>query len=445
MINTARQHSWVEWVLPYVRQLRLLRIGVLVVGLSLGLALAAVGPQDLLEAPFIFGVICFAVATGLTWTSGFVRLQPWTAIVTPLLDFATIGLWDLITRVEMVGAVVAFPAMWLGVTLGRRGVALAGTSSALLVVAPGLLSASDLTWGPPDRGWSATISLVSFSLIAAAGMAMSTEAWSRRLNHVEKQSAELESAVKAKGDFVGLVSHELRTPLTSILGYLDLIDDVKEHIPERALHHLAAVNRNAGRLLLLVTDLLSASEMENTTMRLALKPTDVAALAQLSLGDMDRRATEARLTLIWDLPPGIMISADPDRLLQVLDNLLSNAIKFTPPGGRISVTLLRHVDGVELVVRDTGVGIDADSLPHLATKFFRTPKTSQAAIPGIGLGLMITKTIIEAHHGTLTFTSREHEGTSAHVHLPKARSTHAPTPRPRLVGTKTVTMHHTDP
>jgi signal transduction histidine kinase len=221
-----------------------------------------------------------------------------------------------------------------------------------------------------------------------------------------------------KGDFIAMVSHELRTPLTSIVGYVDLLDDMDEPMSDEALRYQAGVTRNSERMLLLVTDLLAASDVEARPMRLTLDPTDVSALAHLSLDDFAQRAGEAGLTVVRDLPPHVVITADASRLLQVMDNLVSNAIKFTPAGGRISVSLLRRDDGIDLVVSDTGVGVAGESVPHLGTKFFRTPQTIRAAIPGIGLGLMITKTIVEAHHGTLTFTSRENEGTSICVHLP---------------------------
>ena len=100
--------------------------------------------------------------------------------------------------------------------------------------------------------------------------------------------------------------------------------------------------------------------------------------------------------------------------------MLSNAIKFTPTGGRITLSARQVGDGIDVVVRDTGMGIDADSLPHVGTAFFRTPRTGDAGIPGVGLGLSITKNIVEAHHGTLTISSREHEGTTVQIHLPKA-------------------------
>jgi two-component system phosphate regulon sensor histidine kinase PhoR len=249
---------------------------------------------------------------------------------------------------------------------------------------------------------------------------------SARAHEREQQLiVELQRLDQYRRQLIDTVSHELRTPLTSIIGYLDLATDVEETIPEQTLLHLAAVSRNSDRLLLLVNDLLSVSEVETGPIRLTVVPTDVATLAGLSLDDIQHRAAEADLTLIRDLSPELMITADPNRLLQVLDNLLSNAIKFTPPGGRITVSAFRNGDGVDVVVRDTGMGIDADSLPHLGTAFFRTPKTGEKGISGVGLGLMITKNIVEAHRGTLTISSREHEGTTVQVHLPDASRTQA--------------------
>jgi PAS domain S-box-containing protein len=235
---------------------------------------------------------------------------------------------------------------------------------------------------------------------------------------VFRDITERRAVERAKGDFIALVSHELRTPLTSIIGYLEMLDDLEEPIPEDARNYLTAVTRNANRLLLLVTDLLTANDLENTPIRLNLARTDLSALVNQSLDDLGHRASEAGLTLIRELQRDIVITADAGRLTQVVDNLLSNAVKFTPAGGRISVTLLRQGDGVDLVVEDTGIGIETASLPHLTTKFFRTPQATAAAIPGVGLGLMITSAVLEAHHGTLSFTSREHEGTAVCVHLP---------------------------
>ncbi len=269
--------------------------------------------------------------------------------------------------------------------------------------------------GREDR-WTESESHAALGLGHDLGRALLS---ARAHEHEQQLIVELQQLDKYRRQLIDTVSHELRTPLTSIIGYLDLATDVQEPIPEQTLRHLDVVSRNADRLLLLVNDLLSVSEVENGSMRLDMTPTDVAALAHLSLDEIDQRATDAGLTLIRDLPPELEITADPSRLRQVLDNVLSNAIKFTPTGGRITLSALQEGDGVDVVVRDTGMGIDADSLPHVGTAFFRTPKTGEAGIPGVGLGLSITKNIVEAHHGTLTISGREHEGTTVQIHLPK--------------------------
>jgi len=402
------------WAAPYVGRVRLARIAILIVGLSVSLGVVFSNvTQDVLDRPFIAGVVLFTVATALTWAPGFKQLRPWILCVVPLLDIATIGVFDLIPGADVVDGLITLPAMWLGATLGWRGTALTTSAVGLFAFVPGLA-----TLGVPLEGSSQAASITMLAGLSAAGMTLSNRVWMQQLHRLQKQGEALESAVEVKGDFIALVSHELRTPLTSIIGYLDLLDDIDEPFPEDAPQFLGAVSRNADRLLLLVTDLLAASEVENKPMRLNLEATDLGALASLSLEDARQRATDAGVQLVADLPAGLVVQADPSRVLQVLDNLLSNAVKFTPSGGLISVSLCEAGDGIDLVVTDTGIGIDAASLPHLATKFYRTRQVTNKAMPGIGLGLMIAKSIIEAHHGALTFTSQESQGTAVCVHLP---------------------------
>lgn len=338
-------------------------------------------------------------------------------MLVPLLDISVICLFDLVPEAEVVDALVVLPTMWLGLMFGRRGVTVSAVSVSAWVITPGLL-----THGVPEEGWASAASFVVLAGISSGAMALFAHIWTGQLTALEHQGHALQSANKAKGDFITLVSHELRTPLTSILGYLELIHGMEEPLPGEALPYLAAVTRNSDRLLLLVTDLLAAGEAENRPMLLTVATTDMTVLANQSLDDLSQRAREAGLTLVRDLPPDMVLTADASRLMQVLDNLVSNAIKFTPAGGRITVRLLPRDNGIDLVVSDTGVGIDEGSVPHLGTKFFRAPQATQAAIPGVGLGLMISKKIVEAHHGTLTITSQVNEGTSACVHLPTGMS-----------------------
>jgi len=415
MSASAQVTAGHEWAMPHFRAIRALRFAAMGFSLSLSVLLDALRPGHLLEEPaFLAGVIALCLVTAMTFLPGFKTLQPWIMTTIPLLDIAIIGIFNLIPGVGAGSAVIAvMPAMWLGGSLGWRGILVAAGATTMFVVAPGIYIE-----GFSDQGWSEAVSIVLFATIAASAMALSTQMWGKQVLQLEEQEQSLRRALAVKDDFVALVSHELRTPLTSIIGYLDLVSDSEDEMPARVVAHLEAVSRNADRLLLLVTDLLAAHATEVTPMGLTIESVDIGTLAQLSVEDISTRAHEGGLSIERHLPPGIIIQADPNRLLQVIDNLLSNALKFTPPGGHISVSVRQELTGVALTVTDTGIGIDQPSLQRVGTKFFRSPRTRESAIPGIGLGLTITKSIVEAHHGTVTFASQEGAGLSVVVRLP---------------------------
>jgi signal transduction histidine kinase len=435
MVATARVPAGNEWALPHFRQVRALRLAAMGLGLSLSLFLDSVHPGQLLAEPaFIGGVIALCLVTGMTFLPGFKRFQPWMMTTIPLLDIGVIGLFSLIPGAGTGSAIIVImPAMWLGGTLGRLGILVAAAVSTMCLVAPDLY-----LHGLYDQGWSEAVSIILFATLAATAMTLSTAIWQKQVLRLEQQEHSLRRAIGVKDDFVALVSHELRTPLTSIMGYLDLVSDCD--LPDQVVTHLAAVSRNADRLLLLVTDLLAAHEAEVLPMRLTIETVDVGALAQLSVNDIDTRARAGGLSLERHLPQGILIQADPNRLLQILDNLLSNALKFTPAGGRISVEVRQRATGVDLTITDTGVGMDQVSLQSLGMKFFRAPKTTASAIQGIGLGLTITKSIVEAHNGSLTFGSQEGVGTSVVVHLPTLAPSATSPSDPRLGNPELTTL-----
>jgi two-component system phosphate regulon sensor histidine kinase PhoR len=342
-----------------------------------------------------------------------------------LLDIVMLLLvFHLPRGTDVVESFIAVPAVWLGVVLGRRGIALVGLTCALLFPAPGLV-----LHGVGGLGWHLGISIVVFALISASALVASVEVWADYAVRLEATAEELRRALVVKDDFISLVSHELRTPLTSIIGYLDLAMDEVEGLPGPVVAHLNAVSRNADRLLVLVTDLLAAERAEREPMHLSRRPTDLSSLAQLSLDDLALRAESADVSITPEIEPGIMISADPTRILQVIDNLLSNAVKYTPPTGNITLVLRREPECVLLEVRDTGIGIHAEDVEGLFTKFFRARNATAMAIPGIGLGLMITRIIVEAHGGSIEAQSREGVGTSILVRLPWTPTTSAVTSR----------------
>ena len=234
---------------------------------------------------------------------------------------------------------------------------------------------------------------------------------------------EMVNALNAKEDFVSSVSHELRTPLTSIIGYLDLVlDDMDPvSVPEHVHKALAVAQRNAERLLLLVSDLLTTA---SGTMHLHASEVDVSEMVRSGMDSARWRSSSAGIALHEECQPGLLAQLDIDRVSQVLDNLLSNAIKYSPEGGVVTVRTCSMGGMLILEVEDTGMGMSEADQRDVFTKFFRTGQVKKAAIPGVGLGLVITKSIVEAHGGKISFRSELGTGTTFRVELPLARSPH---------------------
>ncbi|WP_457947672.1 sensor histidine kinase [Pseudarthrobacter sp. alpha12b] len=223
----------------------------------------------------------------------------------------------------------------------------------------------------------------------------------------------LVSALAAKDDFVATVSHELRTPLTSILGYLELVLDEPGH--EDIREELLVVRRNAEHLLSLVNDLIAVA---SERMDLALEETDLARLLALEVDAALPKAAGNGLQLVLDVEQPLPARVDPERISQVVRNLLSNAIKYSPSGGLITAGAVRTDAGLVCSVTDTGVGMTAEEQEQAFTKFFRSARSRETAIPGAGLGLPVSKTIVEGHGGSISLDSEPGVGTTATFILP---------------------------
>ena len=231
----------------------------------------------------------------------------------------------------------------------------------------------------------------------------------------------LESS-RLKDEFVGLISHELRTPLSSILGYLELIrDDDEAPLSVEQLQYLGVAERNAHRLLALVGDLLFTAQVSSGRFPLTIstvKMSEVVSAAVLSAGPV---ALGAGVELLIELPAdALSVRGDSVRLGQACDNLISNALKFTPRGGRVTVSLGSRGNCAVVTVRDTGIGIPESELDQLYARFFRDSTATRNAVPGVGLGLTITKAIVTAHEGELDVESKEGVGTAFIMTLPVA-------------------------
>lgn len=225
---------------------------------------------------------------------------------------------------------------------------------------------------------------------------------------------------RLKDEFVGLISHELRTPLSSILGYLELMrDDEESPLSEEQLQYLGVAERNAHRLLRLVGDLLFTAQVESGRFPLDIKDVELEAVVAASVESARPIAAAAGVTLAGETPGDrVQVRGDAVRLGQAVDNLISNAVKFTPSGGTVTVALSPGETEAVIAVTDTGIGIPAVELSQLSQRFFRASTATRNAVPGVGLGLTITKAIVTAHGGRLDIASEEGIGTSISIVLP---------------------------
>jgi signal transduction histidine kinase len=234
---------------------------------------------------------------------------------------------------------------------------------------------------------------------------------------------------RLKDEFIGMFSHELRTPLASILGYVEILREEGVTGPD-AGHCAEVIERNAQRLLRLVGDLQVLSQIESGKMPMEFRSADLADLAACAVEEMRPEAQRKHIELALSAAGLPHVAADPARITQLLGNLLSNAVKFTPDGGRVEVRLRKDGDQLELAVADTGVGIPAADLERIFERFYRTAIARRQAIQGTGLGLTITKAIVEAHHGTIAVDSEEGRGSTFTVRLPLGLSPGARGPGP---------------
>jgi signal transduction histidine kinase/integral membrane sensor domain MASE1/CheY-like chemotaxis protein len=231
--------------------------------------------------------------------------------------------------------------------------------------------------------------------------------------------AEAEAANRSKDEFLAIVSHELRTPLNAVVGWTSLLrgGQLEAGMAGRAME---IIDRNARAQAQLIEDLLDISRIVSGNLRLDLHPVQLDQIVRAVVDSMRPAAEAARIELLLlivsDTSP---VSGDPDRLQQVVWNILSNAVKFTPAGGRVSVSLTTVEAQLELVVSDTGEGIQPDFLPKIFDPFRQADSSKTRRHGGLGLGLAIVRRLIELHGGTITAQSEGHgKGTTFIVKLP---------------------------
>jgi len=239
---------------------------------------------------------------------------------------------------------------------------------------------------------------------------------------------ELKRIDRMKTEFVSTVSHELRTPLTSIRGSLGLLaGGVSGALPEPARKLVDIARNNCERLIRLINDILDTEKIESGKMRFEMKELQLAPFISDALQANEGFAQQHGVRLRFAAPDEpIHVDADPDRLNQVLANLLSNAIKFSPRGAEVVVALARQDSRARVEIRDHGAGIPAEFRGRIFQKFSQADASDSRQKGGTGLGLNISKAIVERLNGTIGFTSETGAGTTFHFELPATR----PAPRP---------------
>lgn len=241
----------------------------------------------------------------------------------------------------------------------------------------------------------------------------------RRLEEKNQSLAELAAL---KNEFVAKVSHELRTPLTSVVSFSELLQDPGVgDLNEEQQQYLAIIDRNAHKLLRLIEDLLLMAKLESHTLTLAPGRLDGCALAREVIEDLGPRAVQAQVSVTLEGSGPLWLIGDRMRLEQVAANLLGNAINYTPAGGSIVVRSAAEGEDWVLTVSDTGVGIPEKELAGVFETFTRATTSAGTGHHGTGLGLPISRLIVEQHGGTLTATSQPGVGTTMTVRLPRGR------------------------
>lgn len=230
----------------------------------------------------------------------------------------------------------------------------------------------------------------------------------------------LQEVDRMKDEFLSVASHELRTPLTLIKGQVQLVERSLAQWPgtERSLGHVRLILRSVDRMTRLISSLLEVSRLQSGQMKLDSQPVDLVEVCS-SVVEMFR-ATGSSTAVEFELPDDLMmVMGDRDRIEQVFLNLLSNAVNYSPPGGRVHVRMQRAGSCARVSVSDEGVGIPAEELPKVFERFYQSNR-SGASRPsgGLGLGLYITRGLIEAHGGMIVAESKLGQGSTFTFELP---------------------------
>ena len=230
----------------------------------------------------------------------------------------------------------------------------------------------------------------------------------------------LEKFDRLKDEFLNTASHELRTPLTSIMGYSEFLQDgLAGTLTELQHEYVFEIQEGATRLERIVSDLLDFARLEAGAFLLVRREADLGAVVEGAIASLRPQTRSAGVEVQLDLQAlRVTTMFDPQRVIQVILNLVGNAIKFTPSGGRVRVEVKSSATHAHVAVEDTGGGIEPEELPKVFQKFFQGKRAPNWGHLGAGLGLFISRAIIEAHGGAIGVDSQEGQGSTFWFTLP---------------------------
>lgn len=231
--------------------------------------------------------------------------------------------------------------------------------------------------------------------------------------------SELKKLEQMRKDFVANVSHELKTPITSIKGFSETLLDGAMHNEQALTQFLSIILKESERLQSLIQDLLDLSKIEQQGFQLNIGDVDVSGMLEDIKLLMDGKAEDKQVTLVVETPTNLFIKGDTHRLKQVFLNLVSNALTYTPPEGKVVVAANDLGENIEVVVSDSGIGMEKEELSRIFERFYRVDKARSRNSGGTGLGLAIVKHLVEAHKGKIEVKSTVGTGTTFTVTFPK--------------------------
>jgi PAS domain S-box-containing protein len=289
----------------------------------------------------------------------------------------------------------------------------------------------DFTWAQPGRRRTAPVRnatiLTKSGTRRWVGITTAPDITDHKGTHtivVVRDITEQRELQQRQTEFVAIASHELRTPITALTGYLSLLQGGQSNSKEQLNHFVDRAYHAATRLQELVEDLLNVARIEEGRLALKLKPLNPTQVLGDIITNLRPSLSRKKLSLeVYNrLEPRDEIRADPTKLTQIFANLIDNAIKYTPEGGRIKVTTQASARFITISVSDDGIGIHPDNLERIFEKFFREYTELSVTAGGTGLGLFITRELIERQGGKLKITSAQGKGTTATVRFPRSTS-----------------------